>query len=106
MRDLIRPAAPALILAAIATVCLPKPQAEAKIRCSKGYQTVGGNQLATPYCQDEYLAQVAREYGMRASGARIRNSPQYKLEVCRLVGRDIRVSNNCLDAFPSGGRRF
>src|SRR5690606_27014581 len=80
--------------------------AEAAIRCEDGYQIVQGNPLATPYCQDELLAKVAREYGMKARAAAIRNNPNYKREVCRLVGRDIRVQNTCINAYPSGrGRR-
>src|SRR5690242_10114771 len=47
--------------------------------------------LATPYCQDELVAEVAREYGMKASVQAIRSNPNFKREVCRLIGQDIRV---------------
>lgn len=96
-------AAPAIMTAIIlAPVAGP---AEAAIRCEGGFQIVQGNRLATPYCQDDQLAKVAREYGMRASASAIRNNPNYKREVCRLVGRDIRVQLTCIDAFPGRGRR-
>ena len=76
--------------------------AEARsIKCANGYQLVAGNYLATPYCQDELLAKVAREHGMRASADRIRYNPNYKREVCRIVGNDIRVSEHCLNERPS-----
>ena len=60
--------------------------------------------IATPYCQDELLAQVARQYGMRASAADIRNNPNFKRQVCRFVGRDIRVQETCIDANAYGRR--
>jgi hypothetical protein len=73
----------------------------AAIECRDGYQRISGNDIATPYCQDEYLAVVARRYGMKASGEKIRNNPNYKREVCRLVGQDIRVQTTCIDELPS-----
>lgn len=68
------------------------------IKCMKGNQRVQGNWIATPYCQDQYLAEVAREYGIPASASKIRNNPNYKKEVCRTVFTDIRVQTNCLSA--------
>lgn len=76
-------------------------EAHARIVCRDGFQKVAGNMIATPYCQDDLLAKVARQHGMRASAARIRNNPNYKREVCRLVGNDIRVSEHCLREIPS-----
>lgn len=83
-------------LAATALILASLP-AEARIKCNGSYQTVGGNEIATPYCQDNYLAKVARQYGMRVSDAAVRNNPNLKREVCRLVGYDIRVSDVCSD---------
>ncbi len=70
----------------------------AAIKCVKGAQLIQGNMMATPYCQDDYLAQVAREYGFKASAAKIRNNPNYKKELCQFVFNDIRVQSTCLDA--------
>ena len=78
--------------------------AQAGIDCKAGYQRVQGSYLATPYCQDALLAVVAREYGMKASAAAIRENPNYKRNVCRLVGRDIRVHETCILVEPSRGR--
>jgi len=80
----------------------------AAIKCVNGYQQVQGNLIATPYCQDQLLAQVARQYGFKASDAKIRNNPNYKKELCRYVQNDIRVQQTCLDAgvpefFGGGG---
>jgi hypothetical protein len=99
------PAAVALVTGTVAGLAAPAPAA-AKIQCRQGYQIVQGNSISTPYCQDEYVAQVARGYGVSTSGARIRGNPQHKNEVCRLVGRDIRIQQACLDALPSGRRFF
>lgn len=81
----------------------------AAIKCERGYQRVQGNLIATPYCQDQYLAQVAREYGFKSSAKKIRNNPNYKKEVCRFVFSDIRVQQTCLNAgvpeFFGGGAR-
>ena len=63
----------------------------AAITCHNGSQRVQGNWIATPYCQDLYLAQVARERGYPASVEKIRNNPNYKKELCR-------VTDTCLNA--------
>ena len=93
---------PAIVAAALATRAYA-------IDCSQGFQRVQGQLIATPYCQDEYLAQVARQYGLKASAAQLRNNPNFKKEVCRTVFSDIRVQTTCLDAgvpenFGGGGR--
>jgi hypothetical protein len=80
-----------------AAAALASPAAAA-IKCHKGFQRIQGNLIATPYCQDQYLAQVAREYGFKASAARIRNDPNYKKELCQFVFNDIRVQTTCLNA--------
>jgi hypothetical protein len=81
--------------------------ASAAIACKNGYQRVQGNDISTPYCQDAYLADVARSFGVRTSADTIRSNPNAKREVCRLVGRDIRVSSICVDEGPFGrGGRF
>ena len=88
---------------AIAAIIVASPASA--IDCVRGYQRVQGNMLATPYCQDQYLAQVAREYGIPASAAKIRNNPNYKKEVCRTVLNDIRVQLTCENAGVPEGRR-
>jgi hypothetical protein len=76
---------------------------DARIACKKGFQIVDGQWLATPYCQDIYLAQVAREYGTRVSDREILYNPNRKREVCRFVGQDIRVKQNCETILPKRG---
>jgi hypothetical protein len=68
----------------------------AKIRCDGPYQIIQGyGAMSTPYCEDHYLAEVAREYGIRASADEIRKNPNSKERLCRFIGDDIRVSSNC-----------
>jgi hypothetical protein len=69
--------------------------ADARILCDGNYQIINGQPHATPYCQDENLAKVARSYGLRVSGSAMRNSPGEKQRVCAFLGSDIRVREAC-----------
>ena len=64
-----------LLATAAACAMTAAAPAEARIRCDGNYQIVNGQPHATPFCQDENLARVARSYGMRVSGSAMRNSP-------------------------------
>jgi hypothetical protein len=68
------------------------------IECVRGLQSVNGDLISTPFCQDAYLAEVAREYGLKASAAEIRNNPNFKKDICRTVFADIRVQATCEQA--------
>jgi hypothetical protein len=88
----------AALAAASATMLLVSSAvAEAKIECRDGFQVVEGREISTPYCNDNLVAQVAREHGMKVSEETVRNSPSAKDEVCRFVGSDIRIQNYCND---------
>ena len=91
-----------LVLSAVASVT----PAYAGIDCRNGYQVVSGNLIATPYCQDKQLAEVARSRGLKVTFAEIRDNPNLKREVCQIVGRDIRVAQTCIDANMPGRRGF
>jgi hypothetical protein len=80
--------------------------ADAKIRCDGPYQLSGGNYIATPYCEDNYLATVARGYGMRVSGAEIRNNYNAKKRVCQVIGHDTRVAQICIGVRPEGDKKI
>lgn len=70
--------------------------ADAKIRCKGPYQVVSGaGEIATPYCEDTYLARIARSYGMKVSNRAVLYNPHKKEEACRFVGGDIRVQHIC-----------
>jgi len=93
-------------LVAAAVPLLGAAPAEARIKCVNGFQVVNGSQISTPYCQDNLVAQVAREHGMKVSEAEVRNNPNYKRHVCQFVGRDIRIYQACIDANSVGRRGF
>lgn len=99
-----RSAALALAVAGLA-VTMAQP-AEAKIKCVEGYQLVGGAMLSTPYCRDNYVAAVARQYGLDAPDAKVRNNPNFKREICRWIGQDIRIKDSCEEVEPSSRGRF
>lgn len=89
----------ALVIAVGGAVSLPKT-ADARIKCRNGSQLVAGNWISTPYCEDLRVAEVAAEYGMRVSAKAIRNNPNVKKDVCRLIGHDIRVDMACATVLP------
>jgi hypothetical protein len=95
---------PRLIFTLVAVFAFISLPAAAKIRCDEGFQAVNGSEIATPYCQDEYLAQIASKHGMRVTGAAIRSDPQAKEDACRLVGYDIRMQDHCT-RYNDGDRR-
>lgn len=97
----------ALATAVTSAAVLGSAVPAAAIDCKDGYQLVQGNYLATPYCQDALLTQVAHQYGMHVSASEIRENPNTKRRVCRLIGRDIRVQEACITVNPNGrGRPF
>lgn len=95
----IRSSVLALVMGATGAVCFGVP-ANARIECRNGSQLVGGNWISTPYCEDQRVAEVAAEYGMRVSADAIRKNPNVKKEVCRLIGQDIRVDLACQTVLP------
>jgi hypothetical protein len=97
----VRKLAATLIAGALLIAASNGANVQARIFCVKGFQQIQGSWLATPYCQDELIAEVARQYGMKASVQAIRSNPNFKREVCRLIGQDIRVKQNCDEANPS-----
>ena len=107
MRQRVSTAVVGVMTAPAASMFAGSAPAMAGIKCSNGFQLVQGSYLATPYCQDALVAQVARAYGIRTSALAIRENPNHKRHVCRLIGRDIRVQESCLTVSPGvRGRGF
>ena len=75
------------------------------ISCKGAYQMTSNGPIATPYCEDNYLAQVARGYGIRVSNRTIRQNFNKKREVCYVVGHDTRVSDICAGLIDGGSSR-
>ena len=75
----------------------------AHIVCHNDFQVVNGQEIATPYCQDNALASVAHAGGRRVSDAEVRNNPGLKDELCRNFGTDIRVKSACASSKGQDG---
>jgi hypothetical protein len=89
----------------LALASLGSSYAEARIVCREGYQVVNGQEIATPYCGDNYVAEVARKHGFKVSNEAIRNNPSLKNQVCRYIGSDIRIKHDCdVDHGPDANR--
>ena len=83
---------------------MPQP-ADAKIRCEGPFQIIKGvGHHATPYCEDNYLARIARSYGWKVSNRSVRNNPSVKARICRQIGHDSRLIEICSDHRVGGGR--
>ena len=67
----------------------------AGIVCKDGYQNVHGREISTPYCNDNYIAEVARLRGGKVSDAEVRNNPATRDAICRRIGYDTRIMEFC-----------
>ena len=65
------------------------------IKCDDEYQITSRGLVATPYCEANYLARVARSFGIRVSSRALRWNVNKKREVCFFIGHDIRVQDIC-----------
>jgi hypothetical protein len=104
MKALVTASAATAVLSAVAFPLAD--QAQARIVCNGPYQMVQGSAVATPYCEDNYAASVARGYGMRVSDAAVRQNPSVKAEVCRWFGHDNRIRQICSSYQPTFRRPF
>jgi hypothetical protein len=86
-----------VVVAVLAAIVATSP-AGAAPNCQDGVQLIKGNWMATPYCQDKLLFEVANSRGFTTSFEAIRNNPNHKKELCRFLFTDIRVQMTCLDA--------
>lgn len=98
------------LLATAAVLVLGADAVEAgpyALKCKGPLQIIRGQgAIATPFCQDNYLAKIAREAGMKVTGRAVRENPNLKTDVCIFVGYDIRVSDICIGYMPEdAGRR-
>jgi hypothetical protein len=93
----------AAVALASGLLVLAQGGAQARIVCDGNYQNVNGLAVATPYCREANLAQVARTYGWRISLYEVRNSESKKAQLCRAIGYDNRVQEICAPYQPYGG---
>ncbi len=80
--------------------------ANAAIKCKGQFQVIKGHgQISTPYCEDNYLAAIARSYGRRVSNVAVRQNPSVKAEICRQIGHDSRLTEICSGHRPDGNNK-
>ena len=85
----------ALLLAAM----LATPAA-ARIECRGNFQMTKYGPIATPYCEEEQIAFVARSYGQRVTAAEVHNNPLTKVYLCQTIGYDSRLKGSCAGYGP------
>ena len=84
----------ALLLAMLAT------PAEARIECHGNFQVTKYGLIATPYCEEDQIAFVARSYGSKVTGAQVHNDPLTKVYLCQTIGYDSQLKGSCAGYGP------
>jgi hypothetical protein len=85
-----------VILAAAALLALAwSAPASARIQCKGNFQVTQQGLIATPYCEEEQIARVARSYGWRGTAAEVQNNPNTKVYLCQRFGGDNRLKGSC-----------
>ncbi len=79
---------------ALLAIALTSPAA-ARIECRGNFQMSKYGPIATPYCEEENIARVARSYGVNVTGAEVRNNPLKKVYLCQIYGGDNRLKGAC-----------
>ena len=69
--------------------------ASAHIACQGNFQVTSQGLIATPYCEEEEIARVARSYGSNVTSAEIHNNALTKVYVCQIYGYDTRLKGSC-----------
>ena len=74
--------------------------AAARIECRGNFQITKYGPIATPYCEGEQIAFVARSYGQRVTDSQVRNDPLTKVYLCQTLGYDSRLKGSCAGYGP------
>jgi hypothetical protein len=85
--------------ALVALVLMPEPAA-ARIQCKGNFQVSKYGLIATPYCEEEQIARVARSYGYKVTPAEVHNNPLKKVYLCQVLGGDVRLKGSCAGYSP------
>jgi hypothetical protein len=88
-----------LAVTALLAIAAASPAA-ARIECRGNFQITQHGPIATPYCEEEEIARVARSYGMRVTGAEIHRNPLKKVYLCQTIGGDSRLRGSCAGYGP------
>ena len=73
----------------------PASAVSARIACQGNFQVTSQGLIATPYCEEEEIARVARSYGSDVTSAEIHNNALKKVYVCQIYGYDTRLKGSC-----------
>ncbi|MGC2408827.1 MAG: hypothetical protein WA441_02145 [Methyloceanibacter sp.] len=82
----------------------PEPAA-ARIECRGNFQITKYGPIATPYCEEEQIAFVARSYGSNVTGAQVRNDPLTKVYLCQTLGHELAAEGSCAGYGPDSYAR-
>ena len=86
--------------AAVALTTMLTAGAEARIECRGNFQMTKYGPIATPYCEEEQIAFVARSYGSRVTAAQVHNDPLTKVYLSQTIGYDSRLKGSCAGYGP------
>jgi hypothetical protein len=86
--------------AAVLMATILTAPAEARIECRGNFQVTKYGLIATPYCEEEQIAFVARSYGSNVTGAQVHNDPLTKVYLCQTIGYDWRLKGSCAGYGP------
>jgi hypothetical protein len=86
--------------AAVLMATMLTAPAEARIECRGNFQVTKYGLIATPYCEEEQIAFVARSYGSKVTGAQVHSDPLTKVYLCQTIGYDWRLKGSCAGYGP------
>lgn len=90
----------AMLLSAAVLVVASPDSADARIQCKGNFQVTKYGLLATPWCEEEQIARVARTYGWKGTAKQVRNDPLTKVQLCYRYGSDTRLKGSCAGYAP------
>ena len=88
-----------LFVMALFAMASPEPAA-ARVQCHGNFQISKYGPIATPYCEEEQIAIVARSYGWKVTGAQIHKDALKKVYICQILGGDVRLKGSCAGYGP------
>ena len=88
-----------LAVTALLAIAMASPAA-ARIECQGNFQITQHGPIATPYCEEEEIARVARSYGMAVTGEDVHRNPLKKVYLCQTIGGDVRLRGSCAGYGP------
>ena len=90
----------ATVLSAALLAAVSAGPAAARIQCKGNFQVTQYGLLATPWCEEEQIAKVARSYGWKVTGKQVRSDPLKKVQLCQILGGDVRLKGSCAGYSP------